>query len=147
MATSPHEEPQDGSVRASLQAGLAITRRSRFVVNATTTAAIQARTVARTILPLLLGDVPLLATVGQQVQSCIGELAAIASRRFQTGPLVCELWRDAGHLFTAVTVQEPLPLLPDETALGLNVVRLTADDYGSHLVDGMFQMWAAIRIA
>lgn len=101
----------------------------------------------RTILPLILDDSSVLAAIGHQVQSCIAELAAIASRRFQSSVLVCELWRDAGHVFTSVTVQEPLPLLPDETALGLKVVPVVADDYGSHLVDGLFQMWAAIRIA
>jgi hypothetical protein len=37
--------------------------------------------------------------------------------------------------------------MPDDTTIGLRVVKALADDYGSHMVDGVFQMWAAVRIA
>lgn len=127
--------------------GLGVTHRSRFAVAATAEASRQARTVAGTVLPLMLPATETSAVVTRQVQACVTELAGIAYTRAMGSHVLCELWRDSEHVFTAVQHHEPLPLLPDDTVIGLHTVRSLADDYGSHLVDGVFQMWAAVRIA
>ncbi|MER7937832.1 MULTISPECIES: hypothetical protein [unclassified Streptomyces] len=76
------------------------------------------------------------------------ELVTIAVPRASgASHLLCELWRDGSHVFASVHHHEPLPLLPDETTLGLHAVKVLAEDYGGHLVDGVFQMWAAVRAA
>ncbi|MBG7704887.1 hypothetical protein HCJ76_44200 [Streptomyces sp. MC1] len=129
------------------EAALGVTHRSRFVVATSATAPMQARNVARSILALILAPTETSQAVSRQVQACIAELTGIAyTRAMNSSHLVCELWQDTEHVFFAVQHQEPLPLLPDETTIGLNVVKALAHDYGSHLVDGQFQMWAAIRI-
>jgi hypothetical protein len=126
--------------------GLGVTHRSRIAVAATAEAPMKARTVARSVMSLMLGASEASAAVNRQVQACVSELAAIAYTRAVGSHLLCELWRDSDHVFVAVQHDEPLPLLPDDTTIGLNVVKALADDYGSHMVDGMSQMWAAIRV-
>jgi hypothetical protein len=133
--------------KAAFPTGLDVTRRSRFAVATTAMAPMQARNVARSILELGLTATEASTAVSRQVQACIAELTAIAYTRAHGSHLLCELWRDSEHVFVAVQHNEPLPLLPDDTTLGLNVVKSLADDYGSHMVDGVFQMWAAVRIA
>jgi hypothetical protein len=133
--------------KAPFPTGIGITRRSRFAVATTAMAPIQARNVARTILELILTTSEASTAVSRQVQACVAELVAIAYTRNVGSHLLCELWRDSEHVFTAVQHAEPLPLMPDDTTIGLRVVKALADDYGSHMVDGVFQMWAAVRIA
>lgn len=129
-----------------LPSKLAITRRSRFAVAATPKAPIQARTVACTVVSLILGATETTSSISRQVQGCIAELAGIAYTRALGTHLLCEVWRDSEHIFTSVQHDEPFPMLPDDTTIGLNVVKTLADDYGSHMVDGSFQSWAAVRI-
>lgn len=107
----------------------------------------QARNVARSLLSLLLTPSETATVVNRKVLACITELAGIAYTRAEGSHMLCELWRDSEHLFAAVQHDEQLPLLPDDTTIGLNVVKSLADDYGSHMVDGAFQMWAAVRVA
>ncbi|MEU9925052.1 hypothetical protein AB0H51_27855 [Streptomyces griseoluteus] len=127
---------------------LDVTHRSRFAVATSDLAPQEARRVASTILDLILTPTEAAVAVRRQVLACLAELVAIAFiRSSYSTHLLCELWRDSEHVIASVEHHEPLPLLPDETTLGLTVVRTLADDYGSHKVDGKFQMWAAVRVA
>jgi hypothetical protein len=132
--------------KAAVLTSMGVTHRSRFAVAVNAAAPMQARTVARSVMTLMLGASEASAAVNRQVQTCISELVAIAYTRALGTHMLCELWRDSEHIFMGVQHDEPLPLLPDDTTIGLNVVKVLAADYGSNMVDGASQMWAAIRL-
>jgi hypothetical protein len=125
---------------------LGITHRSRFTVDAAPEAPQQARTVARGLLTLILGRHDAAERVIRSVLLCLAEFTAVAYVRTSGDTLLCALWRDGEHVFVSVEHDEPLPAGPDDSTLGLELVKTLADDYGSHIVPGGYQMWAAVRV-
>lgn len=131
----------------ALLAGLGISRRSRFPVHAAAEAPAQARTVARTVLHLMLGTGEGPERTSRRVQTCLAELVAIAYTRTTAQEMVCAVWMDAEHVFLSVEHDQALPQAPDDSTLGLHLVKTIADDYGTHFTEGMHQTWAAVRHA
>ncbi|WP_433860116.1 hypothetical protein [Streptomyces kronopolitis] len=131
--------------KPALPAGLAITRRSRFAVKAEGSASIQARTVVRSVLALMVGTGGSAELTARRIENCLAELVAIAYTRTRGEDMLCEVWMDGEHVFISVEHDEALPLHPDQTTVGLNVVKTVADDYGTHINGTIHQTWAAIR--
>ncbi|MFB6505583.1 hypothetical protein ACFC07_22170 [Streptomyces sp. NPDC056099] len=128
-----------------LPTGLAITRRSRFTVAANGSASVQARKVLRSVLALMVGTGHEAERTVRRIENCLSELVAVAYLRTYGEDMLCEVWMDSEHVFISVEHDEALPALPNETTLGLNVVKTIADDYGTHITGTTHQTWAAIR--
>lgn len=141
----PRSQPQQRPAPATVPTRCAIKRSARFVVNADGSAPLQARAVARSLLTLCLTNPNPERTI-RRVQTCLSELVAVAYTRAHDDTLLCALWLDTEHVFISVEHAEPLPATPGDCTLGLNVVKTIADDYGSHVLAGGYQMWAAIRM-
>ncbi|MFB8025911.1 MULTISPECIES: hypothetical protein [unclassified Streptomyces] len=130
--------------KPALPNGLAITRRSRFPLPANGSAAIQARTIVRSVLRLILGSGDAAERVSRRVETCLAELVAVAYTHSAGEDLLCAVWVDADHIFMSVEHDQALPAHPDETTMGLNLVKTIASDYGTHFSDGTHQTWAAV---
>ncbi|AWI32660.1 hypothetical protein [Streptomyces tirandamycinicus] len=130
--------------RPALPNGLAVTRRTRFPVPANGTAAIQARTVIRPVLMLMLGIGELAETLTRRIETCLSELVAVAYTHTSDDHLLCSVWTDAEHAFLSVEHDQPLPQ-DDDSTMYLHVVRALADDYGTHVSEGTHQTWVALR--
>ncbi|MFI9052494.1 hypothetical protein [Streptomyces sp. NPDC053427] len=141
----PANCPAPLSQKPTLPTGLSITRRSRFAVKANGSASIQARTVARSVLALMLGTGDSAERTTRRIENCLTELVAIAYTRTRGHDMLCEVWLDSEHVFISVEHDEALPVHADQTTVGLNVVKTIADDYGTHINGTIHQTWAAIR--
>ncbi|RSS95072.1 hypothetical protein EF903_05380 [Streptomyces sp. WAC05292] len=141
----PQQRPALLPEKPALPTGVTVTHSSRFSVPASGDAALSARTVARSVLKLLLGASENAERTTRRVETCLAELVAVAYTRTSGSYLVCELGSDSEHVFVTVEHQEALPTRADETTIGLNLVKTIADDYGTHIVSGDYHTWAAVR--
>ncbi|WP_330335682.1 hypothetical protein OHS33_38535 (plasmid) [Streptomyces sp. NBC_00536] len=121
------------------------THSSRFPVRASGNAALQARPVARSVLKLILGASDNAERTTRRVETCLAELVAAAYTRTSSDYLICEIGVDSDHVFVTVEHEEALPTSPDETTIGLHLVKTIAHDYGTHIVGDAFHTWAAVR--
>ncbi|MEU5181183.1 hypothetical protein AB0G49_14135 [Streptomyces longwoodensis] len=131
--------------KPALPAGLAITRRVRYPVRATGAAAVQARTVARPALRLILGAGDEAERLSRRIETCLAELVALAYTTTDDDMLLCSVWTDDRHVFLSVEHDRPLPTRPDSTTVGLSVVKTITDDYGTHRTDNGYETWAALQ--
>ncbi|MER6232551.1 hypothetical protein ACFUC2_05145 [[Kitasatospora] papulosa] len=147
-ATASLTLPSDCSAllpeKPALPNGLAISRRVRFTVPATGTAALQARQVARPALTLILGAGEQAERLSRRIETCLAELVALAYTVTTGEDLLCCVWLDAEHVFLSVEHEEPMPRVASDITMGLSVVKAIADDYGTHRTDTGYQTWAAI---
>lgn len=138
--------PQLPRRRPPMPKSIGITHLSRFTVPAVPEAPQQARVVARGLLTLFLGSGEVAERTARRVLLCLAEYVAVAYSRSRGDLLLCELWRDDEDVFVSVEHDEPLPATPGDSTLGLVLVKSLASDYGSHVLPGSYQMWAAVRI-
>ncbi|MFD9248350.1 hypothetical protein [Streptomyces bottropensis] len=107
----------------------------------------QARTVARPALQLILGAGDHAERLSRRIETCLAELVALAYTVTTDELLLCSVWTDQEHVFLSVEHDHALPLTPSDATMGLSVVKTIADDYGTHRTDTGHQTWAALRRA
>ncbi|MGW0757070.1 hypothetical protein ACWD1Y_11380 [Streptomyces sp. NPDC002814] len=147
LTIPPVDSPTLLPEKPALPAGLAITRRIRFPVDATGAAALQARSVARPALRLILGAGDQAERLSRRIETCLAELVALAYTVTTDDMLLCSVWTDDEHVFLSVEHDHALPQVPGDETMGLSVVKTIADDYGTHRTDNGHQTWAALRRA
>ncbi|MEU0857446.1 hypothetical protein ABZ352_18685 [Streptomyces griseofuscus] len=131
--------------KSALPRGLAVSRRTRFTVPADGAAALQARTVVRPALRLLLGSDDDAERLRRRIETCLAEMAAVAYACTTDEHLLCSVWLDPDHVFVSVEHDLALPAVPDDSTVGLSLVKSIADEYGTHVEQGTHQTWAAVR--
>ncbi|MGW7089987.1 hypothetical protein ACWGH2_41760 [Streptomyces sp. NPDC054871] len=102
--------------KPSVPMELAITRRSRFAVPANDSAPLQARTVARSVIALMIGTGDSAQRTIRRIENCLTELVESASTRTAGPDILCEVSLDSEHVFISVEHDEASPEEQDKNA-------------------------------